>query len=56
MNILSGYKTYLTAIAGIVAAIAAYSNGTTDIPSTVAAIWVAIQTINLRDALSKVNK
>jgi hypothetical protein len=51
---LSGYKTYITALVAIITAVAGYLTGTIDLPTMVAAIFAALQSMNLRDALSKI--
>lgn len=49
---LSGWKTYLTAAAAIITAIAAYFNGAITLPELVSAIFLAIQTANIRHAMT----
>jgi hypothetical protein len=53
---LSGYKTYITGGVAIITSVAAYLTGTIDLVTMVGAIFAAIQTMNLRDALNSVLK
>lgn len=52
MNFLSGWKTYLTAAAAIITAIAGYASGAITLPDLVAAIFVAIGTMTIRHAIT----
>lgn len=49
---LSGWKTYLTAAAAIITAVAAYANGAITLPDLFTAIFAAIGTITMRHALT----
>lgn len=49
---LKGWKTYLTALAAIITAVAAYFNGAITLPELVSAIFLAIQTSNIRHAMT----
>jgi len=53
---LAGKKLYLTAIAGILAALIAYGNGTLDTLQLVEAIWLAVMGITGRAAIGKIGK
>lgn len=50
---LSGYKTYITGGVAIITAIAGYLTGTIDLPTMIGGVFAAVQTMNLRDALTK---
>ncbi len=52
LNFLSGWKTYITGAAAILTAIGMYAGGTITLPELLAAIFTAIQTMNLRHALT----
>lgn len=52
LNFLKGYKTYITAIAAIITAIAAFANGAIGLNELVVAIFAAIQTMNIRHAVT----
>lgn len=49
-------KTNLTAVGAIIAAIIAFATGTIGVPELVAAIWAAVQTMNIRHAITKTEK
>lgn len=51
---LSGKKTYLTGVAGILTALAGWSAGTIDAGALVNAIMIALQAMTLRAAVAKV--
>ena len=53
LNKLSGYKTYITGTAAILTSLVAYLNHTISLPEFIAAIFAAIQTMNIRHAISK---
>jgi hypothetical protein len=53
---LSGYKTYLTALAAALASVAAYASGTIDLPTMIAALFAAAQSANLRNAITSFGK
>lgn len=52
MDFLKGWKTYLTAAAAIIAAIAGYFNGAITLEQLIATIFAAIQTANIRHAIT----
>ncbi len=52
LNFLSGWKTYLTAFAAIITSVAGYFNGALTLPELIAAVFAAIQTINIRHAIT----
>lgn len=52
MNFLSGYKTYLTAAAGLVTAIAAYANGQETIGELLNAAIISLSAIFLRSGVT----
>lgn len=52
MGFLSGWKTYIVAAGAIIAAVGAYLSGTMDLTHLVEAIFVAIQSMNIRHALT----
>lgn len=51
-NFLSGWKTYIVAAGAIITAIGAYAAGSITLPELVAAIFAAIQTMNIRHAIT----
>ncbi len=51
-NFLSGYKTYILGVAAILTAIGGYASGTITLPELVAAIFAAVQTMNIRHAIT----
>ncbi len=55
MNV-NGWKTYLTAAAGILAAVVGYLNGAIDMPHLVEAIFAALSVINLRHSVTTETK
>ncbi len=52
MNFLSGWKSYITGVAAIITSIGMYASGTITLPEMIAAIFAAIQTMNIRHALT----
>ncbi len=52
LSFLNGWKTYLTAGAAIITAIAAYANGAITLPDMIGAIFAAIGTMTLRHAIT----
>lgn len=51
-NFLSGWKTYLTAGAAILTAVAGYASGAITLPELIAAIFAAISTMTIRHAIT----
>jgi len=51
-KLLSGWKTYLTVLAAIITAVAAFANGAISLPDLVTAIFAAIGTATMRHALT----
>lgn len=51
-NFLSGWKTYIVGVGAIIVAIGMYASGTITMPEMVAAIFAAIQTMNIRHAIT----
>lgn len=49
---LKGWKTYITAIAAILAAIGAHLGGSIDLTAMIAAIFAAVQTMNIRHSIT----
>lgn len=52
LNKLQGIKTYLTATAAILTAVVAYLNHAINLTEMIAAIFAAVQTMNLRHAIT----
>ncbi len=52
MNFLSGWKTYITAAAAILTAVAGYASSAITLPELIAAIFAAIGTITMRHAIT----
>ena len=52
-GILSGKKTYVTAIVGVITAVAAHLTGEMEFSDMVRTIWVAVMAIFLRNGLTK---
>lgn len=52
LNFLSGWKTYIVGAGAIVTAIGAYASGAITLVEMVAAIFAAIQTMNIRHAIT----
>lgn len=50
---LAGKKTYLTALAGIVAAVLGWTQGEIDDPAFIAALWAAIMAVFMRAGVAK---
>ena len=55
-TLLSGKKTYLTAIAGIVGALLGWINGELSVAQFIIAIFACIEAINLRAGIEKTKK
>ncbi len=51
-NKLVGWKTYITAVAAILTALVGYLNQVLTLEQFLAAVFAAIQTMNLRHALT----
>lgn len=49
---LKGFKTYFTGAAAILTAIGLYLGNTITLPEMIAAIFAAIQTMNIRHAIT----
>lgn len=56
MNFLSGYKTYIVAIAGILTALGAYASGEMSLGNLVEAIYAGLTAMALRAGIAKNNK
>lgn len=56
MNFLSGYKTYITAAAGLLTAIAAYANGQEPLGQLLTQAIVALSAIFIRHGVSTAAK
>lgn len=49
---LSGYKTYVVAIAAIMTAVGAYLTGALDLKGMIEAIWTAIMAMTIRHGVT----
>lgn len=52
LKFLTGWKTYIVGAGAIITAIGAYATGTINLTELVSAIFVAIQTMNIRHAIT----
>lgn len=52
-GILNGKKTYVTAIVGVITAVAAHLTGEMEFADMIKTIWVAVIAIFLRNGLTK---
>ena len=52
MNFLTGYKTYITAVAGIVTAVSLYANGMETVPEMIQAIITCLLAAFVRSGVS----
>lgn len=52
MDKLNGWKVYATAVAAILTATVAYFNHAITLPEYIAAIFAAVQTMNIRHAIT----
>ena len=52
-GILNGKKTYVTAIVGIITAVAAHLTGEMEFADTIRTVWVAVIAIFVRNGITK---
>lgn len=52
MNFLSGYKTYITAIAGVVTAVAMYANGQEPVGDMITQVIAALSAAFIRHGIT----
>ena len=55
-TLLSGKKTYLTAVAGIIGALLGWINGELSVAQFIIAIFACIEAMNLRAGIEKTKK
>lgn len=56
MNFLSGYKTYIAGVAVIATNVAAYANGTEQLPALLTAVFGALGLMFLRNGVNTASK